>query len=237
MQFIDTDSENTNCKFQLLSGLDDDGTIYRGQPNNPCRTLRTGSKMSFAWMTEVCMDVEYREESLTASIGTLSIHWQPSPIELSEDLSFVKEDTFAGSHGPLQLERPSVCRFSAPICHIESAPFEVIPESLPDSIKVADPFEVTYRIKNKTPIDQELEILLQESSSPGDESSKDGFLIGGIVNKVRSLGPFESHSFSYTAVSMNVGKVDLPSISVSSRRYKTWIIRESLEIRSIYVLP
>ena len=237
VRFSDTESENTNCKFQLLSGLDDDGTIFQRKPNNPCQTLRTGSKMSFAWMTQVSMDVYYREESLTAPIGTVSIHWKPSPIVFSEEVSFVNKDSFAGSHGPLQLARPAVCQFSGPLCHIESAPFEVIPENLPDSIKVAAPFDVAYRIRNKTPIDQELAMKLQDSPSLLDESSEDGLMIGGIVNKTTSLGPFESRSFSYTTVPMRAGKVHLPSISISSNRYKTWIIRESLERRSIYVLP
>ena len=237
VRFSDTESENTNCNFQLLGGLDDDGTIFQRKSNNPCQALRTGSKMSFAWMTQVSMDVYYREESLIAPIGTVSIHWKPSPIEFSEEVSFVKKDSFSGSHGPLQLAQPAVCQFSGPLCHIESAPFEVIPENLPDSIKVAAPFDVAYRIRNKTPIDQDLEMKLQDSPSLLDESSEDGLLIGGIVNKTTSLGPFESRSFSYTTVPMRAGKVHLPSISISSRRYKTWIIRESLERRSIYVLP
>ena len=237
VQFTDTQSDNTHCEFRLLSGIDNDGTIFQAQHTNPCRTLRSGSKMSFAWMTQVCMDMYYREESLTAHIGTVSIHWQPSSIDLSEELSFVKKDGFSGKHGPLQLEQPAVSRFNGPLCHIESAPFEVIPENLPDSVKISSPFEVTYCIRNKTPLDQEFELTLQDIPSPGDESSKNGFLIGGLVNRTTSLGPFESHSFSYTTVPIKVGKVHLPSVSITSTRYNTWIIRESLERRPIYVLP
>ena len=237
VQFSDTASENTNCEFQLLSGLDDDGAIFQSYPDNPCRTLRHGSKISFAWMTQVSMDMYYRDETLTASIGTVSIHWQPSPILLSEEVTLVEKDAFAGRHGPLQLERPAVCRYNGPLCHIESAPFEVIPENLPDSIKVAAPFEVKYSIRNKTPVDQEFEMTLKDYSAPGDESPQNGFLIGGDVNKTASLGPFESHSFSYTTVPMKVGRIQLPSVSISSKRYKTWIIRESFERRQIFVQP
>ena len=154
-----------------------------------------------------------------------------------QDVSFVEKDDFAGRHGPLQLERPAVCRFSGPLCHVESAPFEVIPENLPDSIKFAAPFEVKYRVRNKTPVDQEFEMILQDSPAPGGESPDHGFLIGGDVNKTTSLGPFESHSFSYTTVPMKVGRVYLPSISISSQRYKTWVIRESIERRQIFVQP
>jgi len=236
VQFTDIESENAHCKFQLLSGHGNDGTIYKGELNNPCQTLRSGSKISFAWMTEVSMETAYREELLSASLGTLSIHWQPSSMKLSEEVKFMKEDSFAGSHGPLKLRRPATCHFSGPLCYIESAPFDAKAEHLPDSIQIAAPFDVTYSIRNKTPIDQEVEMLLQDSSSPGDESN-DAFLISGLVNKRTSLGPFESRSFSYTAVPMKVGQVDLPSISISSKRYRTWIVRESSERRSIYVLP
>ena len=236
VQFVDDESENAHCNFKLLSGHVDNGTLYKGELNNPCRTLGIGSKISFAWMTEVTMDIAYREERLSASIGAISIHWQPSPLELSEEVKFMKEDSFAGSHGPLKLLRPATCQFSGPLCCIESAPFEAKAEHLPDVIQVAAPFEVTYSIRNKTPVDQELEMRLQDSSSPGDVSNN-SFLISGLVNKRTSLGPFESHSFSYTAVPMKVGQLELPSISISSKRYKTWVIREALERRSIFVLP
>ena len=237
VQFIETESKNTNCKFRLVSGLDDGGTIYQGKPSNPCRILRTGSKLSFAWMSKCSMDLEYREDSLTTPIGTISVHWNPSPIGLVEDLPFINKDNFSGRHGPLQLERSSVCRFSGPFCRIESAPFEVLPGSLPESIKVAVPFEVTYSIRNKTPVDQELEMILNDSLAPNDESSKDEFLTGGLAHEKTSLQPFESYSFSYTTIPMKVGKVDLPPISVFSRRFRTWIIRESIDRRSIYVVP
>jgi len=237
IQFSAAESEVTDCKFELLSGVDDNGTIFQGQANHPSRTLCTGSQMSFAWMTQVSLGENNRDEPLTAPIGTVSIHWQPSPIELSEGAPFMKTDDFSWRHGPLQLETPAVCRFSGPLCRIESAPFEVVPENLPNSIKVASPIEVTYQIRNKTPIDQELDMVLQNGASGGEEAAKDGFLVGGLVNRKTSLGPFESHSFSYTTVPTKVGKVHLPSISITSLRYKTWIIRESLERRSIFVLP
>ena len=233
VQFNDTESENTHCQFTLLSGHDDDGTLYKGELGSPCQTLRDGSKISFAWINRVRMDAEYREECLVAPIGTISVHWQPSPINLPDEVLFMKGDSFAEAHGPLKLATSVVCRFSGPLCQIESAPFEAVSATLPESIQVASPFEVTYRIKNKTPVDQELEMLLQDSPSPGNG----GFLIGGLVNKRASLGPYESLSFSYTAIPMRVGKVDLPPISISSRRYKTWIVRESWDRRSIFVLP
>lgn len=236
VQFIDNEEENTHCKFKLLSGYDADGTIYRGEVGHPCRTLSVGSKISFAWMTEAIMGNPYLDESLTVPIGSILVLWKPSPIKLSKEVRFLVNDDFAGSHGPLKLQRSAACHFSGPLCHIESAPFEVNPEHLPDSIQVVVPFEVAYSIKNNTPIDQELEVILQDASAPGDDAN-DAFLISGLVNKKTSIGPYESHSFSYTALPIKVGRVNLPSISISSTRYRTWIIRESLHRRSIYVTP
>jgi len=238
IQFTDTQKENTSCKYKLLSGLSDNGTIYRGQSNDRQQLLRNGSKMSFAWMTQVSMSVGDHEESVAAPIGVVSVHWQPSPMKLSKDLTFTSKDDFVGCHGPLQLAQPSICRFSGPVCHIESAPFEVIPENLPNSIKIETPIEVTYRIRNKRPIDQELEMKLQELPSNSDElQANNGILVAGPINKTVSLGPFESHSFSYTALPTTVGNVYLPSVTISSTRYNTWVIRESFDRRSIFVLP
>mmetsp|Transcript_38530 Transcript_38530/g.44016 ORF Transcript_38530/g.44016 Transcript_38530/m.44016 type:complete len:95 (-) Transcript_38530:58-342(-) len=81
------------------------------------------------------------------------------------------------------------------------------------------------------------------SSSPSNNNhaskeSNESFLISGHVHKRTSLGPYESHSFSYTAVPMKVGAVDLPAISISSKRYETWVVHEqAMERRSIYVCP
>jgi tetratricopeptide (TPR) repeat protein len=230
VRFTDNESENPHCGFKLISGHGDDGTLYKGETNNPCRTLSIGSKISFAWMAEVTMEDAYREERLAASLGTISINWQPSSMELPEEVKVMREDDVVGTHGPLKLHTPSTCHFRGPLCYIESAPFEAKSERLPDSIQVAIPFEVTYTIKNTTPLDQDVEMLLKDESN-------ESFLISGIVNKRTSLGPYESHSFSYTAIPMRVGEVDLPAISISSKRYKTWVVNEASERRSIYVLP
>jgi len=236
VKFTDNESENPCCRFKLISGHGDDGTLYKREINNPCRTLSVGSKISFAWTTEVCMKDAYRKERLAASLGTISIHWQPSSIELPEELKVMRDDDLWGNHGPLKLCKPSICCFRGPICYIENAPFEAKADRLPTSLYIATPLEVTYRIRNKTPLDQDVEMLLTDSSSPSNESNE-SFLISGLVNKRTSLGPYESHSFSYTAVPMKVGEVDLPAISISSKRYKTWVVHEAMERRSIYVLP
>jgi hypothetical protein len=230
VRFTDNESENPHCGFKLISGHGDDGTLYKGETNNPCRILSIGSKISFAWMAKVNMEDAYREERLAASLGTISVNWQPSSMKLPEEVKVMREDDLVGTHGPLKLHTPSTCHFRGPLCYIESAPFEAKSERLPDSIQVAVPFEVTYTIKNTTPLDQDVEMLLEDESN-------ESFLISGIVNKRTSLGPYESHLFSYTAIPMKVGEVDLPAISISSKRYKAWIVNEASERRSIYVLP
>ncbi|VEU44769.1 unnamed protein product [Pseudo-nitzschia multistriata] len=236
VQFVENDRDKNNCSFKLLSDNDSNGTIYKGEADHPSIKQGVGSKISFAWIAEACMEKQYREESFTLPLGTILVQWQPLPFELSKEVQFLQKDSFTGSHGPLKLHQPGTCRFNGPLCYIESAPFEAKPENLPDSIQVAVPFKVMYSIKNNTPLDQELEITLQDSSAPGDDQN-DAFLISGHVNKRSSIGPFESFSFSYTAVPRKVGKVNLPSISISSLRYRSWVIRESLQRRLIYVEP
>lgn len=228
--------KNGGGKFKLLSSDDVEGTIYEGEADHPCRTLSVGSEMSFAWITGVNMESEFGEESFVAPIGTILVDWRPSPIKVPKDVQFLAEDDLKGSHGPLQLQRSAPYHFIGPRCYVESAPFKAKPENLPDLIEVAVPFQVTYSIRNNTPLDQDLEIMLQDSQSPGDDAN-DSFLISGLVNQKLSIGPYESHLFSYTAIPMKVGRVNLPPISISSGRYGTWIVRESLQKRLIYVTP
>ena len=306
IQFADNDKGSIDdnnsqyCRFKLINGTaregndssssSNGGMLYKGESTNPYRVLRTGSKISFAWMTEICMNDIYREERLAVSLGTISIHWQPVPFLLPDDIKMTRNDIddtsgsiLAGHHGPLKLSSSSiisnnrplsntntscVARFRGPLCYIETAPFEAKMKRLPDSIQIAVPFDLSYTITNKTPMYQEIDMVLHDddnnallnntdhqkqrslttntSTCTNIDITPSSFLIGGQNQQSSvSLGPNESLSFSFTLVPMKVGEISLPSISISSLHYKTWIIHDDKDAndneqqrrRLIYVLP
>jgi hypothetical protein len=187
-------------------------------------------------MAEVNMKSNYLKGSVSASLGLVSVDWLPTTLKLPEE---VTDNGYADSittHGPLRLMTPSTCRFMGPPCYIENAPFEAAMDGLPESLRVATPFDVTYQIKNKTSLDQKLRVILNDAEPASDESH--GFLVSGLVNGEISVGPFETHTLSYTALATRAGKIWMPQVCVSSDRYKTWIIKESQgSKRSLFVVP
>lgn len=183
------------------------------------------------------MKSAYLKGSVSSSLGVVSVDWIPSTLKLPEEITLAGLEDSVAAHGPLQLTSPSTCRFMGPPCYIENAPFEATVEGLPASLRVAEPFDVVYHIKNKTSFDQKLLVQLDDSEPAGNDSSQ-GFLISGVVNGAISLGPFETHTLSYTALATRTGQITMPRVGVSSDRYKTWLIQEaSISRRSIFILP
>jgi hypothetical protein len=195
-----------------------------------------GSKFSLTWVAEVMMKSHYLKGSVSASFGVISVDWIPSSLRLPEEVAKAGAVDSITSHGPLRLEKPSTCNFLGPACYIENAPFETKVELPSSSLKVAEPFNVTYHIKNKTSLDQKLHVFLDESSQSGDDAN--GFLISGLISGAVSLGPFESHALSFTALATRTGRILLPQVRVSSDRYKTWVIEDlSGTRRALFIKP
>ena len=182
------------------------------------------------------MKSAYLKGSVSASLGVISVDWVPTTIELPEEVASTGFADSLVSHGPMQLTTPSNCRFMGPPCYIENAPFETALEKLPSSLQVAVPFDITYRIKNKTSQDQTLKVHLDESEPATDGSH--GFLVSGLINGDISIGPFETYTLSYTALATRTGKMRVPQVRVSSERFRTWVIQESsITRRSLFIMP
>jgi hypothetical protein len=220
----------------LLSGKGKDGVLFEAEEKDPSHKLVLGSKFSLAWITQVAMKSNYLKGSVSAPLGVISVDWSPTPLALPKDVSLEGIDGKLTAHGPLPLQKPTTCRFMGPPCYIENAPFETTIESFPALPQVAVPFEVSFRIKNKTALDQKLRIILDHSEADQTDESN-GIMISGLVNGEISLSPNESHILSYTVLATRVGKVLMPKISVASDRYKTWVLREASARRSLFVLP
>jgi hypothetical protein len=109
-------------------------------------------------------------------------------------------------------------------------------EKVHSALRVAVPFHVTYHIKNKTSLYQKLKVVLNDADPANIEAR--GFLITGLVNGEIALGPFESHTLSYTVLATRAGKIGMPEVGVSSNRYKTWVIHEAPSTRrTLFISP
>ena len=216
-----------------MSGKDETGLLYKAHDKDPCRKLILGSKFSIAWASEVHVKSHYLKGSVSASLGILSINWSPSPLRIPDEVVQTGFRYAIYSHGPLPLSTPSTCRFVGPPCYIENAPFETTMERLPDYLEVATPFEITYHIKNKTAWDQKLNVSLDE----GAVKEPLCFMIDGLVTGEVSLGPFETHTISYTVIATRTGAHPAPPVCVSSVRYNTWLIRESQFEQTLFISP
>lgn len=174
-------------------------------------------------------------------LGVIWADWQPVIIPLPENISHLgPEIERVGSHGPLRLSDPSTLKFRGPPCYIENAPFETVLESLPPSPRVATPFEMSYRIANKTGMQQKLTVLMRDHASDDRERSSvsEGVLVSGLINGDIILGPFETQTLCYTALATKAGKTTMPALSISSDRYKTWLVKDQMEgSREIFVMP
>jgi hypothetical protein len=183
------------------------------------------------------MKSNYLKGSVSASLGILSISWSPNPVEVPDEVTESGYSESITTHGPLRLDSPVICRFMGPPCYIENAPFETTMDRLPDYLEVATPFDITYHIKNKTALDQKLNISLKEMEQGVNDPSL-GLMVAGLVTGEISLGPFETHTLSYTAIATSTGKIQAPQVCVSSHRYSTWLIQESQgESRTLFVAP
>jgi len=113
---------------------------------------------------------------------------------------------------------------------VESTPFEAKISSMPQSPKVAVPFEVGFTITNKTTVHQSLKIEMKDS----DSRSSTDVLISGLCNGHIYLGPQEQRLIVFYILATKAGKVFLPNLNISSARYNSWVIRG---FPDIFVFP
>jgi hypothetical protein len=231
VRFANTSDQNSPCSFDLLSGLDDEnGIIYIGSEGDIGRELGVGSKFVISWAARANMQSAYLKGSVTSALGELIVHWRPPPLHLPEGVVlFDVNSNEILTHGPLPLDKSSTSRFEGPACYIENSPFEACADPIPATIRLSEAFDVTYSITNKTPLDQQLDVQLMKSGG--------GFLISGLMNGTVDLGPFEKYKVSFTVVPTRIGELALPVVSVSSKRYQTWVIQEASSNRFVFVIP
>jgi hypothetical protein len=170
---------------------------------------------------------------VTSRLGFIVVEWVPIPIAFTGNISpIIDKGQYGGYHGPLPIQNLASIHLCCPLCYIEATPFAASLTNIPAMPKVTRPFEVHYQISNHTSLHQRLRVAMSETDNPVDS---DGILVSGLINGDLVLGPRESKIFSYTLLVTKVGKTALPSLAVSSTRYKTWVINDKQV--NIFVTP
>ena len=187
----------------------------------------------------------------TTSLGVISIYWNPIPIPLATSSKTTID------HGPLPSSLSCNIKFLAPQVRVEYAPFEAKLSTFPFSPpKVSTPFNITYSIKNKTPLHQKLSVTMSElpinATSSVDNAvvstalsptsiiekvKSDGILLSGFINGEITLSPYETKTFEYCILAIRAGRIMLPTLSVVSARYKSWVVCDAANPRNLYILP
>jgi len=221
------DTEN-GYSMRLISG-GGKKLLYESMPGKLGSKLRTGAKFGLSYTVQAELKNQTTNQSIKGCLGVVCVKWLPIAIA---DVATGAEGQFL-RHGPLVIEDTPRIRFRGPTCSIEHAPFETTLDALPPCPRLALPFEIRYQIKNKTELHQKLQVAVQESGT--DDGMGERLLLSGLVNGDICLAPFETQCVAYTALATRAGKTNMPAISVSSVRYKTWVIKEGSN--EIFVIP
>jgi hypothetical protein len=225
--------------FTLLSSDSTSGTnetIYQASHDDPCHVLSAGASFGICYAVRGNLR-DPTKNGVSTHLGSILVDWLPSGLRLPNDISKFDTTLLSGilAHGPLALDFPATVRFRGPSCYIESSPFEAEPIVSQADVRLNIPFELQYRIKNRTSVHQQLNYHLDEESSvPISES---GLIISGLTDGALWLGPTEQQLISFIIVPVRPGELTFPTLQISSERYRTCVI-DSANVRSrLFVLP
>jgi len=245
---------------------DDPNVLFSPKPNDICHMLRHGSRFTIAYTARPQMTHPHHASNTTLSppntttawrtsarLGALTLKWIPLPLPLPSNTTLPPthgpDNGCYGYHGPLPVPNLHPILLDGPVCYVESTPFRASRRTIPSVPKVACPFEVRYRIGNRTEMHQKIRVAMNESGVGGDGASTasgigvaagggggSGVLVSGLIGGEMSLGPKEVKEFSYLMLFTTVGRSTIPTLHVSSIRYGTWIVHGDKE-ESVFVTP
>jgi hypothetical protein len=220
------------CTIKLVpdSRFTEQGTLYSVKKGEPIQKLTKGSKCGVVYSVKADMLKGYKKGSVSHHLGVVCVDWSPIAIALPTEVFSTRA---LRAHGPLVLDSTATIKFRGPPCYVESAPFEAVMMVNPVSPRVTFPFELSYRITNKTNNHQKLLVSVTERT----DGDVDALIVAGILNCEIWLSPFETQSLTYTAIATKAGKTALPAISIACERYKTWVINDGSSNRDLFVLP
>lgn len=228
---------SSSCKFELIETNDKDihnNILYLQKDGDMSNCLTNGRNLQIGYLVKPSMILKDDKSPRVASIPLGSIRIRFSPLGIKNESYPVirsKVDLFNSYYGPLPIKNIPPFHQNGPTCYIEETAFEVGVETVPVIPKVGVPFEICYNIRNKTALQQELRVSMNEN-----EGSSSGMLLSGYINVDLVLGPNENRILRYSLLATKVGKLSPPLLNVSSVRYNTWVIRGSNQ-SGIYIIP
>eukprot|EP00554_Chaetoceros_debilis_P011045 CAMPEP_0194109444 /NCGR_PEP_ID=MMETSP0150-20130528/8927_1 /TAXON_ID=122233 /ORGANISM="Chaetoceros debilis, Strain MM31A-1" /LENGTH=1586 /DNA_ID=CAMNT_0038798395 /DNA_START=209 /DNA_END=4966 /DNA_ORIENTATION=- len=229
---------NSACQLSLVHNHSKDvdtEILYKPKTSSFWNKLTSGTKLKVAYTIKPQMKSDETAESAQVTsthLGAIAIHFIPIPLHNSNFEISGASKILSGYHGPLPIDELPSSKHKGPLLYVETTPFDACYEVVPPLPRVSCPFEVRYKITNKTYLHQKLKISMTEA-----EGTANGMLVSGIINGELALGPMESTTISYSMLVTKIGKAVLPDLSVSSLRYNTWILRGIRQDTSIYVMP
>jgi len=257
--------EKLNCDVELVTGkkgrkpqppsssnINDNNNknvLFSPKPNDICHKLRYGSKFNVAFTARPKISHSNKDKNnttmvqhTTTRLGAINLKWVPISLPIAANINFTShhrnDDGCRKYHGPLPIPNLHPIRLDGPVCYVESTPFQASRCTIPPIPKVACPFEVRYKVGNRTEMHQKIRIAMNEGGGilGGGVDTDGGVLVSGIIGGEMNLGPMESKEFSYLMLFTTVGRSTLPTLHVSSMRYGTWIIHGDKE-ESVFVTP
>lgn len=220
--------------------------------------LKTNSKFGLTFFVQPLIDPKTKnnnegqkqqndDESIrnfTTNIGIIEAYWKPSEIFLPNEFNITNgnnnSDPFGRKHGPLSLRSHQPVKIFGPLCYIEKTPFEATLKSIPSAPKVAVPFEVVFDVTNKTACHQQLQVNLNVSDDNNNNNSNisDGILVSGMTNGDIHFGPKETKSLVYILLASYAGRMQLPSLTVTSLRHNAWVIKtDRKNSPHVFIMP
>lgn len=169
----------------------------------------------------------YKLTPVSTHMGILCVDWAPKPLRIPPA---AKDTVHFQHHGPLPLIDKSTIKFRGPACYIETSPFETSVSIHPTSPRIGIPFEIVFSITNRTSVHQVISVSLT------DVEKEMSLLVAGTTKGDLRLAPQGTQLITYAVVATKPGKVSLPSISIASARYKTWLVRGA-ESAGLFIRP
>jgi len=247
-----TGKKGCTPKTQASSTINDNNNkniLFSPKSNDICHMLRYGSKFNVAFTARPKISHNNEDDNNTKMVehtstrlGAINLKWIPISLPIAANIKFPShhrnDDNCRNYHGPLPIPNLHPIRLDGPVCYVESTPFRASRRTIPPIPKVACPFEVRYKVVNRTEMHQKIRIAMNEGGGIlGGGGDTDGaVLVSGIIGGEMNLGPMESKEFSYLMLFTTVGRSTMPTLHVSSMRYGTWIIHGDTE-ESIFVTP
>jgi len=233
---VPSDKDSTKpCEVTFLcpEGTGKNSIFIADNPNTDNATtssVQTGSVFgySFSVRTNILTQEDDRVSGgASLCLGNIDVEWKPAGLKLGPETGL--DTTY---HGPLPLSKPYRNVFRGPSCYVEHAPFDVAPLDVASKIKMAEPFDVRYRIENRSSLHQ---ILI---TSHAEEEDGGCIFATGSWSGEMAFMPGESRILSFHCIATVVGRIRLPLLKVASVRHNSWVIHEDKSTaRNVFVVP